>query len=293
MPEYYRWNQWFFLRYVEKGIAFRKKSKVNWCPDCGTVLANEQVIDGCCWRHEDVLVENRELEQWFFRITNIPTSSSTSESHGRLARKGAHHAAQLDRQIAGARVKFTLAAAPANRSKSSLRVIDTIYGARRCSFRRSTLWCRNCRNDHPNLPAWSRCIATEQAQPKRISDADLATADKEGFFTGHFAINPFNRGRIPIWVANYILVDYGTGAIMSVPAHDERDFEFAKSMASDVRVVICRAASRSRRRPASPTAGLPFVADDSLAHQLRPLQRSRLRRSAEEDGRTRRTERLW
>ena len=141
LPEYYRWNQWFFLKLFERGLAYRKKSKVNWCPKCATVLANEQVVaNGCCWRHEDTLVEQRELEQWFLRITNYADELLRDLDKLRLARESAHHAAQLDRpqrRHAG-RLQARRPAGPAgDKSLSSPRASTRSTARPRCSLRRS------------------------------------------------------------------------------------------------------------------------------------------------------------
>ena len=134
LPEYYRWNQWFFLKLYEKGLAYRKKSKVNWCPKCATVLANEQVVNGCCWRHEDTLVEQRELEQWFVRTTNYADELLRDlDKLERLAGKGSHHAAQLDRPQRRDAGRFQTRQRPELGRSSTITVfttrVDTIYGA--------------------------------------------------------------------------------------------------------------------------------------------------------------------
>jgi len=225
-PEYYRWNQWFFLRMLERGIAYRKRSRVNWCPQCMTVLANEQVVNGCCWRHEDTLVEAKEIEQWFLRITQY--ADQLLESLDQLEGAWPERVQTMQRnwigKSQGTRVRFAVDGL----EKASIEVfttrVDTIYGA-------SALILA------PEHPLLSTLVAGVKGQEEiegniqrlrqRLTRAaDIATAEKEGFFVGRYAFNPFNGERIPIWVGNFVLMEYGTGAVMCVPAHDERDFEF-------------------------------------------------------------------
>jgi leucyl-tRNA synthetase len=237
-PEYYRWNQWFFLRMLEKGIAYRKKSRVNWCPMCQTVLANEQVIDGFCWRHETTRVEQRDLEQWFFRITQY--ADQLLDAMKQLEGGWPERVLVMQRnwigKSQGARVRFDVA----DMGGASLEVfttrIDTIYGVSALMISAS----------HPLLaklvegvPDRARIDAQVFAmRQSSVKAADIATAEKEGFFTGRFAVNPFSGERVPVWVANFVLAEYGTGAVMCVPAHDERDFEFAQKYRLPVKVVV-------------------------------------------------------
>lgn len=218
-PTYYRWNQWFFLKMLERGLAYRKKSLVNWCSECGTVLANEQVVDGCCWRHEKTPVEQRDLEQWFLKIT-----AYAQELLDDIAKLDGHwpdRVLTMQRnwigRSEGAEIDFTLAGGDTKIRVFTTRV-DTIYGATAVIMAPG----------HPLI--WELLDAEKKAAAKAMIDS-LATKgpgdiDKEGFFTGHYALNPFNGARVPIWVGNFVLMGYGTGAIMAVPGHDERDFEF-------------------------------------------------------------------
>jgi leucyl-tRNA synthetase len=238
-PEYYRWNQWFFLRMFERGLAYRKKSRVNWCPKCQTVLANEQVENGYCWRHEDTLVETREIEQWFLKTTayanqlldELNTLEGTWPDRVILMQRNWIGKSQ------GATVKFGVAELPGAAFIEIFTTrIDTIYGAT------AIILAPN----HPLLNALlegspSRATAEERLAVMRRSSAkaeDLATAEKEGFATGRYAVNPFNQEKLPIWVGNFVLMEYGTGAIMAVPAHDQRDFEFCRKYGLPVRVVV-------------------------------------------------------
>jgi leucyl-tRNA synthetase len=239
-PEYYRWNQWFFLRMLERGLAYRKKSRVNWCPKCCTVLANEQVVNGgYCWRHEDTLVESREIEQWFLKTTAYADQllDDLKELEGGWPERVILMQRNWIGKSQGAKVKFAVADVPGAQPIEVFTTrIDTIYGATAVILA-------------PRHPLVSKLLEGSPARPEAdtklakmrqtsVKTEDLATMEKEGFFTGRHAINPFSEERIPIWVGNFVLMDYGTGAIMAVPAHDERDMEFCKKYGLPVRVVV-------------------------------------------------------
>ncbi len=238
VPEYYRWNQWFFLRMLEKGIAYRKKSRVNWCPECLTVLANEQVIDGFCWRHETTQVEQKELEQWFLRITQY--SDELLDDMGKLGAGWPERVLAMQRnwigKSRGARVRFEVAGTPETNLEVFTTRVDTIYGASAIVVAAG----------HPQLDKLLESVpgrSTMEAQLKAMRQksmraADIATAEKEGFFTGRFAVNPFSGEQLPIWVANFVLAEYGTGAVMCVPAHDQRDYEFADKYGLPIKIVV-------------------------------------------------------
>ena len=255
LPEYYRWNQWFFLRMYEKGLVYRKKSKVNWCPECATVLANEQVIDGRCWRHEDTIVEQRDLEQWFFRITAYADEllAGLDKLEGWPEKVRTMQRNWIGRSE-GTEVDFTV-----ETSGEKIRVfttrVDTIFGATSVQLA-------------PQHALVAVFTATDSAlktqvgelieQQRRAREAgDLGAIEKHGVPTGRFAVNPYNGEPVPIWVANYILADYGTGAIMSVPGHDERDFEFATKYGLPVVEVI-------RPADAQTASELPFLSEDGV-----------------------------
>ena len=237
-PEYYRWNQWFFLKMYERGLAYRKKALLNWCPKCATVLANEQVVDGCCWRHEDTKVEQRALEQWFLKITDY--ADQLLDDIGQLEGGWPERVLTMQRnwigRSEGTEVDFTLEGAGTPIRVFTTRV-DTIYGAT----------CVILAPEHP-LTA-SLLDAGGKGQAKAMIDAranrDPGDIDKEGFFTGSYAINPYSGEKVPIWVGNFVLMGYGTGAIMAVPGHDERDFEFCNKYGIPVRPVIRPAHSES------------------------------------------------
>jgi len=286
LPEYYRWNQWFFIRMFERGLAYRKKSKVNWCPDCATVLANEQVIDGHCWRHEDTLVEQRDLEQWFLRITDYAQEllDDLSKLDGWPEKVRTMQRNWIGRSE-GAEIEFAVednarceeqptrhagtAVLPPRENCATLNKeiaafttrIDTIFGATSIQLA----------PEHPLVKEFSASnaklageVATLLEQQKKGRDAgDVGEIEKHGVFTGHYAVNPFNSERLPIWVANYILLEYGTGAIMSVPAHDDRDYEFSKKYGLEIRVVVL-----PHRTPdgdiEKEAPVLPYTSEDSL-----------------------------
>jgi len=293
LPDYYRWTQWFFLRMLERGLAYRKQSKVNWCPQCATVLANEQVINGRCWRHEDEVVEQRDLEQWFLRTTSYaqelldgldklpgwpekvrtmqrnwigcsegvtveffldtaaPPEGETGRDHGKVPLPAPADFAVEEIEKTGARI-------PVYTTR-----IDTIFGATSLQLAPEHPLVKQLAQDDERLAAEVASLLEEQKKARETDDP--AAIDKRGSFTGHYAINPFSGERVPIWVANYILLDYGTGAIMSVPAHDQRDFEFAQKYGLEIRIVIL-----PRRTGEPPDAGkreepaLPYTEEDSL-----------------------------
>jgi leucyl-tRNA synthetase len=239
-PEYYRWNQWFFLRMLEKGLAYRKKSRVNWCPKCCTVLANEQVINGgYCWRHEDTLVESRELEQWFLKTTAYADQlvDDLKQLEGTWPERVITMQRNWIGRSQGARVKFAVAdvkGAPPIEIFTTR--IDTIYGATAIILAPAhPLVAKLLVGSPTRVEAESQIAQMKQASVKA---EDLATAEKVGFFTGRHATNPFSGEKIPIWVGNFVLMEYGTGAIMAVPAHDQRDFEFCRKYGLPVLVVI-------------------------------------------------------
>jgi leucyl-tRNA synthetase len=231
-PEYYRWNQWFFLKMFERGLAYRKEALLNWCPECQTVLANEQVINGYCWRHETTRVGQRALQQWFLKITDY--ADELLEGLKTLEGGWPERVLTMQRnwigRSEGAEVDFTL-----EETGEKIRVfttrIDTIYGA-------------TCLILAPGHPLVHRLVTkpADCARVKAMIDAaarkDPGELEKEGLFTGAYAIRPFDGAKVPVWVANFVLMGYGTGAIMAVPAHDERDFEFCRKYGIPVAPVI-------------------------------------------------------
>jgi len=261
LPEYYRWNQWFFLKMYERDLAFRKKSKVNWCPECQTVLANEQVIDGRCWRHEDTIVEQRDLTQWFLRITQYADEllDGLDKLDGWPEKVRTMQRNWIGRSE-GTLVDFAVAREEGDATETEQKIsvfttrVDTIFGATSVQLA----------PEHPVARSLAACdttlaseIDTMIAQQKAAREAgDLGAIEKDGVATGRMAVNPYNGEQVPIWIANYILADYGTGAIMSVPAHDERDFEFAQKYGLPVKRVIVPA------KAAETLPELPYTAEE-------------------------------
>lgn len=238
VPEYYRWNQWFFVRLFQRGLVYRKKATVNWCTQCNTSLANEQAEGGFCWRHEDTPVERRELDQWFVRLTNF-NEELLSGLDGALQAGWPERVLTMQRnwigRSEGALVEFAVDGCD-DKIKIFTTRIDTIYGANAIIIA----------PEHPILerlvaanPDRDRVLAAaESMRNEDIFERTAEGREKEGVPTGAFAINPFSGQKIPVWAGNFILMEYGTGAIMSVPAHDERDFEFAKKFGLPVPRVI-------------------------------------------------------
>ena len=231
-PEYYRWNQWFFLKMLERGLAYRKKAMLNWCPKCGTVLANEQVIDGCCWRHEDTPVEQRALEQWFWKITAY-ADELLRDIVDKLEGHWPDRVLSMQRnwigRSEGSEIDFGLEPTGEKIRVFTTRV-DTIFGA-------------TCVILAPEHPLAQKLLDEKgRARAKQMIDARAAKGpgdlEKDGHFTGHYAINPYSSQKVPIWIGNFVLMDYGTGAIMAVPAHDDRDYDFCKTFNIPIRPVI-------------------------------------------------------
>jgi leucyl-tRNA synthetase len=269
LPDYYRWNQWFFLKFYEKGLAYRKKSKVNWCPQCATVLANEQVVNGCCWRHEDTLVEQRELEQWFLRITkyadellrDLDKLEGWPEKVRTMQRNwiGRSEGTLVDFKLDYAENHKGFGPAGSTITVFTTRV-DTIFGATSVTLAPQHPIVADLAANNPDLRAKVDQLIAEQRKAKEVGD--IGEIEKHGVATGRYAINPFNGEKVPVWVANYILMDYGTGAIMSVPAHDERDHEFATKYKLEIRLVILPVSDDPEETMAEPA--LPFVAHNGM-----------------------------
>ncbi|MBT5632221.1 MAG: leucine--tRNA ligase, partial [Nitrospina sp.] len=235
-PGYYKWNQWLFLKFLEKGLAYRKNSTINWCEDCQTVLANEQVVDGCCWRCDNEVLQKQQ-EGWFFKITAY--ADRLLEGCKTLSGKWPEQVLTMQKNWVGksygAEVDFKV-----SQSDEVIKIFttrpDTLYGAMFMVLA----------PEHPLTQKLSRETEQEKAiddfvQKVKKQDTIARTSesgDKEGVFTGAYAVNPLTGESIPVWTANFVLMDYGTGAIMSVPAHDQRDLDFARQYQLSVRVVI-------------------------------------------------------
>jgi leucyl-tRNA synthetase len=244
LPEYYKFNQWIFLKMFERGLAYRKRSTVNWCPVDHTVLANEQVIDGACWRCGATVVA-RDLEQWFFRITQYADELL----------KGLDTLAEWPEKVVvmqrnwigrseGARIRFPVVDHPDRTIEIFTTRIDTIYGATFVVLAPEHQMVEQLARESPDPAAFRARAAKFRALDR---EARLTgTIEKEGFDTGRKALNPFSGEEVPIWIANFVLAEYGTGAIMAVPAHDERDFEFARKYDLPIKIVV-----RSAETPAT------------------------------------------
>lgn len=240
LPEYYRWNQWIFLKMFEKGLAYRRMSWVNWCPQCRTVLANEQVIAARCWRC-DSLVTQKKMEQWFLKITAY--AEELLQGHEQLE-KWPEHVLQMQKnwigKSTGALVNFEVPGL-----KKSIEVfttrIDTIYGATFLVLSVEHPMAAELISRLPHRDKVSEWITRTIAESRLKKE--VKEEEKIGYDTEVKAINPFTGEPIPVWLANYVLMDYGTGAIMAVPAHDQRDYEFAVKYNLPIRTVIAPASS--------------------------------------------------
>jgi leucyl-tRNA synthetase len=259
LPDYYRWNQWFFLKLYERGLAFRKKSRVNWCPKCATVLANEQVVDGRCWRHEDTVVEQRELEQWFLRTTHYAEEllRGLDKLDGWPEKVRTMQRNWIGRSD-GTLVDFKVEGAAGSVITVFTTRVDTIFGATSVQLAPEHPLVAHFTSHNDLLRADVSRLIAEQRSAKEVGD--IGEIEKHGVNTGRYAINPYNGEKLPIWVANYILMDYGTGAIMSVPAHDGRDYEFAKKYKLEIRLVIVPNPSDPDETVAEPA--VPFTTLD-------------------------------
>lgn len=237
-PEYYRWEQWFFTRLYDKGLAYKKISAVNWCPTDQTVLANEQVVDGCCWRC-DTPVERKEIPQWFLRITTY--ADELLEDLGKLDAWPEQVRTMQRNWIGksrGVEIRFAL-----SESFGGMNTLD-VYTTRPDTLYGVTYMAVSA--EHPLVSALSannQALAAfaEQCRRTKTAEADMATQDKLGLDTGVRVVHPLTGKEIPVWVANFVLMDYGTGAVMAVPAHDQRDWEFAGRYALPIDQVIASA----------------------------------------------------
>lgn len=235
LPDYYQMNQWLFLLFYERGLAYRKKASVNWCPSCATVLANEQVEDGKCWRC-DSEVTKKELEQWFLRITDYAERLLTGldELPGWPDRVRAMQRNWIGKSV-GAHVTFSL---PEHGEKITVFTTrpDTLYGVSYMVVAPEHPLVPQLIKGHENQSDIEQFI--EEMRKQTEIERTSTDVEKVGYFTGSYAVHPLTGEQVPIWVANYVLMDYGTGAVMGVPAHDERDFEFAKKYDLPIHVVI-------------------------------------------------------
>ncbi|WP_432738000.1 leucine--tRNA ligase [Maridesulfovibrio sp. FT414] len=235
-PGYYRWEQKFFLKFLEKGLLYRKKSPVNWCETCHTVLANEQVEDGLCWRC-DTQVEQKELAQWFLRITDYAEEllESLNELEGGWPERVITMQRNWIGKSIGAELDFEVEESGDTISVFTTRP-DTLYGATFMSLAAEHPMVEKLIEGRPEADKVRQFVhkVTNMDRFQRAAD-DL---EKEGVFTGAYCINPLNGLKMPIYVANFVLMGYGTGAVMAVPAHDQRDYEFATKYKLPMQIVI-------------------------------------------------------
>ena len=231
-PEYYRWEQWFFTKLYEKGMVYKKTSAVNWCPNDQTVLANEQVIDGCCWRC-DTKVERKEIPQWFVKITayaeellnDLDNLEDWPEQVKTMQRNwiGRSEGVEITFDVANSAEKLTVYTTRP----------DTFMGATYVAVAAGHPLAQQAAATNPGLTEF-----IDECRTTKVAEADMATMEKKGVATGLFAIHPLTGEEIPVWVANFVLMEYGTGAVMAVPGHDQRDWEFATKYNLNIKPVI-------------------------------------------------------
>ncbi|MQC07015.1 leucine--tRNA ligase [Morganella morganii] len=231
-PEYYRWEQWFFTKLYEKGLAYKKTSAVNWCPHDLTVLANEQVIDGCCWRC-DTPVERKEIPQWFIKITayaeellnDLDTLEDWPEQVKTMQRNWIGRSE-------GVEITFDVADSTEKLSVYTTRP-DTFMGVTYLAVAAGHPLAQQAAQNNPELKTF-----IDECRNTKVAEAEMATMEKKGVATGMFAIHPLTGEKVAVWVANFVLMEYGTGAVMAVPAHDQRDWEFATKYGLPIKPVI-------------------------------------------------------
>ena len=231
-PEYYKWEQWFFTELYKKGLVYKKNSTVNWCPNDETVLANEQVHEGCCWRC-DTPVEQKEIPQWFIKITDYAEQLLGGLD---VLPQWPDMVKTMQRNWIGRSegVEITFDVADTNEKVAVYTTRpDTFYGVSYLGIAAAHPLASLAAQNNPELAAF-----IQEAKNAKVAEADLATMEKKGMATGLFAIHPLTGEKLPIWVANFVLMHYGTGAVMAVPAHDQRDFEFAQKYSLPIKQVI-------------------------------------------------------
>lgn len=231
-PDYYKWEQWFFTELYKKGLVYKKTSTVNWCPNDETVLANEQVHEGCCWRC-DTPVEQKEIPQWFIKITDyaeqllggLDTLPQWPDMVKTMQRNwiGRSEGVEITFDVANTNEKVAVYTTRP----------DTFYGVSYLGIAAAHPLASLAAQNNPELAAF-----IQEAKNAKVAESDLATMEKKGMATGLFAIHPLTGDKLPIWVANFVLMHYGTGAVMAVPAHDQRDFEFAQKYSLQIKQVI-------------------------------------------------------
>ncbi|QWK93855.1 leucine--tRNA ligase [Plesiomonas shigelloides] len=231
-PEYYRWEQWFFTKLYEKGLVYKKTSSVNWCPNDQTVLANEQVIEGCCWRC-DTKVEQKEIPQWFIKITDY-ADQLLSDLDGLNEWPDMVKTMQRNwiGRSEGVDITFDIDGMDDSLTVYTTRP-DTFMGVTYVGIAAGHPLAQKAAENNPELAAF-----INECRNTKVAEAELATMEKKGVATGLYAIHPLNGRKVPVWVANFVLMGYGTGAVMAVPAHDQRDYEFATKYSLPIDAVI-------------------------------------------------------
>ena len=229
-PEYYKWDQWIFLKMLEKGIAYRKKAPVNWCKKCNTVLANEQVVNGKCWRHEDTEVEVKHLEQWFFKITDYAEELLDGLDNLEWPQRAKTMQKNWIGKSYGTEIMFEINGEP---WKIFTTRPDTLYGVTFMvvSAQHTKLMDLVTEEQKKEVKKFLKKL-------KSVSEKELESMNKEGVFTGSYAKHPITGEDIPVWAGNFVLAEYGSGMVMAVPAHDQRDFEFASEYKLPIKIVI-------------------------------------------------------
>ncbi|MEI7961404.1 MAG: class I tRNA ligase family protein [archaeon] len=230
VPEYYKWNQFFFLKFLENGLVYRKKAAVNWCPKCNTVLANEQVHSGKCWRHEDTDVELKQLAQWFIKTTKYSEELLTHLPNLQWPDRIKLMQENWIGKSFGSEVIFEINNKPWPIFTTR---VDTIFGV---TF--MVVSAQHSRLDELVTNEQKPAVDAFLKKLKSVSEKELELMDKEGAFTGSYAINPANKEKVPVWVGNFVVADYGSGMVMAVPAHDERDYQFALKYGIPMKQVI-------------------------------------------------------
>ena len=235
LPDYYKWTQWIFLKFLEKGLAVKKKAFVNWCPSCNTVLANEQVVEGSCERC-DSEVEQKELEQWFFKITEYAEKllgdiSKLDEWPEKVRTMQKNWIGRSE----GVNIDFPVVDSEIDLTCFTTRV-DTIFGCTYMVLAAEHPMIEELIKDNPEKEKIMKFV--QQVRSESKIERVQTSIEKKGIFTGRYVINQINGRKIPLWIADYVLMEYGTGAVMAVPSHDQRDFEFAKKYDLPIEVVI-------------------------------------------------------
>lgn len=238
-PDYYKWDQWIFLKMLEKGLAYRRKSPVNWCNECETVLANEQVTNGKCWRHEDTDVEIKHLSQWFLKITDYADELISGLDKVNWPERAKTMQKNWIGKSFGAEVNFSVSGEdwPVFTTR-----VDTIFGV---TF--VVVSAQHDKLDELVTPEQRGEVDKFLKKLKSVSEKEQEDMEKEGVFSGSYAVNPMTGEKVPIWIGNFVLAGYGSGMVMAVPAHDERDFDFAKKYNLPIKQVIVEHDSKEKR----------------------------------------------